>query len=65
MRPASRAARAGKRARLKITLTRKGRKALKRALRRKRKATVRLSLRATDAAGNRSRPVRRKVRARR
>ena len=65
MRPASRAARAGKRARLKITLTRKGRKALKRALRRKRKATVRLALRATDAAGNRSRPVRRKVRARR
>jgi hypothetical protein len=43
-----------RRARVKVTLGRKGRVALKRALRRRRGARVVVSLRARDAAGNRS-----------
>jgi galactose oxidase-like protein len=63
MRPASRAALSGRRVRLKAGLTRSGRRALRRALRRERRASVRLTLRAVDAAGNRSPTVRRRVRA--
>ena len=65
MRPASHAAQTRRRARLKVALTRRGRKVLRRALRRGRRPVVRLTLRATDAAGNRSPAVRRRVRVRR
>jgi hypothetical protein len=65
MRPASHAAQTRRRARLKVALTRRGRKVLRRALRRGRRPVVRLTLRATDSAGNRSPAVRRRVRVRR
>jgi hypothetical protein len=65
MRPTSHAAQTRRRARLKVALTRRGRKALRRALRRGRRPVVRLTLRATDSAGNRSAAVRRRVRVRR
>jgi glucose/arabinose dehydrogenase len=65
MRTAARSAQAGRRVRVKVGLTTRGRRALKRRLRRGRPASVRLTLRATDAAGNRSAPVRRRVRVRR
>jgi glucose/arabinose dehydrogenase len=65
MRPAARAAQVGRRARMKILLTKRGRRALRKALRRRRKASVRLELRAQDAAGNRSNVVRATVRVRR
>ena len=65
MRRVSRAAQAGNRARIRVALSRRGRRALRRALQNRRRAGVRLSLRATDAAGNRSRLVRRSVRVRR
>jgi glucose/arabinose dehydrogenase len=55
-------ARAGKRLRLKATLTARGARALRRALRRHRRARVRVALRARDAAANRSRLARRTVR---
>jgi glucose/arabinose dehydrogenase len=65
MRRAARTAQAGRRARLRLRLTRRGRKSLRRALRHKRKASVRLTLSATDVAGNRSPAVRRVARVRR
>jgi glucose/arabinose dehydrogenase len=65
MRPASHAARTRRSARLKVALTRRGRRVLRRALRRGRRPVVRLTLRATDSAGNRSPAVRRRVRVRR
>jgi glucose/arabinose dehydrogenase len=63
-RPA-RAAQAGKRVRLKVRLGRRQARILRRALRRGRRPVVRVGLRATDPAGNRSPLVRRSVRVRR
>ncbi len=56
MRPLARAAQVGDRVRLKVRLTKKGRRALRRCARRGRlrRASVRLNLHATDAAGLRS-----------
>jgi glucose/arabinose dehydrogenase len=65
MRRVAKAAEAGRRARVKVLLTKKGRRALRKALRRRRKASVRLNLRARDGIGNRSSFVRRTVRVRR
>jgi glucose/arabinose dehydrogenase len=67
MRRVAGAAQLGRRVRLKVALTRGGRRALRRAVRRGRvaRASVRLNLRATDTAGNRSPLVRRRVRVRR
>jgi glucose/arabinose dehydrogenase len=67
MRPLARAAQANRQVRLKVRLTRRGRAALRRSARRGRlrRASVRLSLRATDSAGLRSPMVRRTVRVRR
>jgi glucose/arabinose dehydrogenase len=67
MRPLARAAQANRRVRLKVHLTQRGRRALRRADRRGRlrRASVRLNLRATDSAGLRSPVVRRTVRVRR
>ena len=64
MRPLARAAQARDRVRLKVRLTKRGRRALRRCARRGRlrRASVRLNLRATDAAGLGSLPVRRTVR---
>jgi glucose/arabinose dehydrogenase len=62
MRPAARAAQAGRRVRLEVRLTKRGRRALRKALRRKRRPTVHLALRASDGAGNRSPRLRRSVR---
>ena len=64
MRAAAAAVQADARTRLRVRLTRHGVRVLRRALRRGRRASVRLSLRATDAAGNRSALVRRTVRVR-
>jgi glucose/arabinose dehydrogenase len=67
MRRAARAAQVGQRVRMKVRLTKRGRRVLRRAARRGRlrRASVRLNLRATDAAGLRSPLVRRTVRVRR
>jgi glucose/arabinose dehydrogenase len=67
MRRVDRAAQVGRRVRLKVPLTRTGRRVLRRAARRDRlrRASVRVGLRATDAAGLRSPLVRRTVRVRR
>jgi glucose/arabinose dehydrogenase len=67
MRPLTQSAQVGQRVRIKLRLTRAGRRALRRAQRRGRlrRASVRLSLHATDAAGNRSPPARRTVAVRR
>ena len=65
MRAAAAAVQADARTRLRVRLTRHGVRVLRRALRRGRRASVRLSLRATDAAGNRSALLRRTVRVRR
>jgi hypothetical protein len=65
MRRATRAAQVRRSSRMKVRLTRRGTRALRRALRRKRHASVRIGLRATDRAGNRSRLVRATVRVRR
>jgi glucose/arabinose dehydrogenase len=64
MRPLARAAQANRQVRLKVRLTRRGRAALRRSARRGRlrRASVRLTLRATDTAGLRSPAVRRTVR---
>jgi glucose/arabinose dehydrogenase len=59
------ASRATPRIRLKIRLKKRSTRALRRAMRRGRRPLVRVGLRATDAAGNRSRLVHRRVRARR
>jgi glucose/arabinose dehydrogenase len=56
---------AGKRVRVKALLTKRARRALRRALRRGRHPAVRVGLRARDAAGNRSQLVRRRVGVRR
>jgi glucose/arabinose dehydrogenase len=61
----ARASQAGRRLRLKVRLGRRQARILRRALRRGRRPLVRLTLRATDPAGNRSSPVRRTVRVRR
>jgi glucose/arabinose dehydrogenase len=61
----SRAAQTHNRTRVKVGLTRNGRRALRRALRNGRRPSVRIGLRGTDAAGNRSLLVRRTVRVRR
>jgi glucose/arabinose dehydrogenase len=53
------------RARVKVPLTARGRRALKKALRQRRKVSVRVNLRARDATGNRSPLSRRTVRVRR
>jgi glucose/arabinose dehydrogenase len=63
-RPARAAQQQGRRVRLKVKLKRRHVRVLRRALRRGRRPTVRLRLRATDAAGNRSRRIRRTVRVR-
>jgi glucose/arabinose dehydrogenase len=67
MRPVATGSQAEPRVRLKTRLTRRGRRALRRAVRRGRvrRARVHLRLRATDPAGNRSPLVRRTVRVRR
>jgi glucose/arabinose dehydrogenase len=62
LRRASHAAQTDRRARIKVRLTRRATRALRRALRRERRASVRIGLRARDAAGNRSRLVRARVR---
>jgi glucose/arabinose dehydrogenase len=54
MRPVVRTAWAGRRERVKVPLGASARRALKRALRRGRRPSVRLTLRARDASGNRS-----------
>jgi hypothetical protein len=67
MRGLGRAAQVGRRVRLTVGLTRPGRRALRRCTRRGRlrRASVRLELRGTDAAGLRSPLARRTVRVRR
>jgi len=65
MRRLTRRVQAGKRARIKVRLSRAGRRALVRRLRHHRRARVRIGLRARDAAGNRSPLVRHTVRVRR
>jgi glucose/arabinose dehydrogenase len=59
------AAQATRRVRLKVRLKKRSTRALRRAMRRGRRPLVRVGLRATDAAGNRSGIVYRRVRARR
>jgi hypothetical protein len=56
---------AGKRARIKVRLTRRGRRALVRGLERHRRAKVRIGIRARDGAGHRSALVHRTIRVRR
>ncbi|HEU0023371.1 MAG TPA: PQQ-dependent sugar dehydrogenase [Thermoleophilaceae bacterium] len=56
---------ADRRRRVKVLLTRRARRALRRALRRGRKPVLRVGVRAQDGAGNRSRLVHRRVRVRR
>ena len=67
MRRAAGPAQVRRRARFKVRLSRKGRRALRRAVRRGkvRRASVRIAVRATDVAGNRSTLVRHRVRVRR
>jgi glucose/arabinose dehydrogenase len=67
MRRLARPAQVNQRVRLKVRLTKRGRRALRRCARRGRlrRASVRVSLRANDAAGLGSPPVRRTVRVRR
>ena len=67
MRRVAGAGQARPRLRLKVRLTKRGRRALRRCARRGRlrRASVRINLRATDTAGNRSPLVRRTVRVRR
>jgi glucose/arabinose dehydrogenase len=65
VRRAAEASQQGRRTRLKVRLKRRQVRVLRRALHHGRRPTVRLTLRATDAAGNRSRRVRRTVRVRR
>jgi glucose/arabinose dehydrogenase len=67
MRPAAAGSQVVRRARLKLGLTRRGRRALRRAVRNGRagRARVRVRLRATDTAGNRSTLVRHRIRVRR
>ncbi|HEY1276470.1 MAG TPA: PQQ-dependent sugar dehydrogenase [Thermoleophilaceae bacterium] len=64
LRRATKTAAAGTRRTIKARLTRRASRAVRRALRRHRKVTAVVGLRATDAAGNRSRLARARVRAR-
>jgi hypothetical protein len=67
MRPGATGSQVARRARLKVGLTRRGRRALRRAARKGRlgRVRVRVRLRATDLAGNRSPLVRHTVRVKR
>jgi glucose/arabinose dehydrogenase len=65
LRPAAAAAQVGQRRRIKVLLTRRGRRALRRAVRRGRRPIVRVNLRARDATGNASPLLTRRVRVRR
>ncbi|MEA2332583.1 MAG: hypothetical protein QOH58_2721 [Thermoleophilaceae bacterium] len=65
LRRVGKAVRADRRTRLKVELTRDGRRALKKALKRKRAVRLRVNLRARDATGNRSPLARRTVLVRR
>ena len=65
LRSVRRPAGAHRRVRVKVTLTPRTRRALRRALRGGRRPVVRIGLRARDGGGNRSRLVRRAVRVRR
>jgi hypothetical protein len=60
---ASRSTRPGRRASLEVRLTRRATRALRQALRQRRRSSVRIRLGGHDAAGNRSALVRVKVRA--
>jgi glucose/arabinose dehydrogenase len=62
LRPAAAAPRAKRRGRLKLELTRDSARALKRALKRKRSVSVKITLRAADSTGNSSKAVTRTVR---
>ena len=61
LKPATRPAGARKRVRMKAALTPRARRALRKALRNGRHPVVRVGLRSRDAAGNRSKLVRRRV----
>ncbi len=61
----ARASQRARRTRLKVKLKRRQVRVLRRALRRGRRPTVRLTLRATDSAGNRSRRARHTIKVRR
>jgi glucose/arabinose dehydrogenase len=65
MRRVGKSVEANRRTRVKVLLSAKGRRALKRAQKRGRKASVRVNLRARDATGNRSPLARRTVLVRR
>ena len=65
VRRVAQASQRGGRKRLKVKLRRKQVRVLRRALRRGRHPTVRLTLRATDSAGNRSRRARHTIKVRR
>jgi glucose/arabinose dehydrogenase len=67
MRPGASGSQAARRARVKVGLTRRGRRALRRAARQRRlrRASVRVRVRATDLAGNRSPFSRHTIRVRR
>jgi glucose/arabinose dehydrogenase len=65
VRRVAQASQRGGRKRLKVKLRRKQVRVLRRALRRGRHPTVRLTLRATDSAGNRSRKARHTIKVRR
>ena len=65
LRSLRRPAAAGQRVRLKVKLTRRSRRAARRALKRGRHPTVLVGLRARDAGGNRSKLIRRRVAVRR
>jgi Glucose / Sorbosone dehydrogenase len=62
LRPAAAASRANRRGRLKLGLTRHCARALKRALKKKRKVSVKITLRAADLTGNSPKAVTRTVR---
>jgi len=65
LRKASKPAAAHHRIKLRVRLTMRASRALRRALERRRRARVKVALRARDAAGNRSLLIRRSVRVRR
>jgi len=65
LRRVGKAVKADRRTRVKVLVNAKGRRALKRALKSRRKASVRVNLRARDATGNRSPLARRTVLVRR
>ncbi|MBN1530297.1 MAG: PQQ-dependent sugar dehydrogenase [Thermoleophilaceae bacterium] len=65
LKPGRRRAAAHRRVRVRVKLTRRARRALRRSLRNGRRPVVRVGLRARDTGGNRSKLVRRGVRVRR